>query len=132
MDVITEKNPLPFITGTICAHACMGKCTRNFYESPVHIREMKLEAAQNGYEALMNKLTAPAITKEGKAAVIGGGPAGMAAAYFLRRAGMAVTVFEKNDALGGVVRHVIPEFRIPEHLLIKMQHFLRRWALKFV
>ena len=74
MDVITEKNPLPFITGTICAHACMGKCTRNFYESPVHIREMKLEAAQNGYEALMNKLTAPAITKEGKAAVIGGGP----------------------------------------------------------
>ena len=61
----------------------------------------------------MNKLTAPAITKEGKAAVIGGGPAGMAAAYFLRRAGMAVTVFEKNDALGGVVRHVIPEFRIP-------------------
>ena len=113
MDVITEKNPLPFITGTICAHACMGKCTRNFYESPVHIREMKLEAAQNGYEALMNKLTAPAITKEGKAAVIGGGPAGMAAAYFLRRAGMAVTVFEKNDALGGVVRHVIPEFRIP-------------------
>ena len=113
MDVITEKNPLPFITGTICAHACMGKCTRNFYESPVHIREMKLEAAQNGYEALMNKLTAPAITKEGKAAVIGGGPAGMAVAYFLRRAGMAVTVFEKNDALGGVVRHVIPEFRIP-------------------
>ena len=45
--------------------------------------------------------------------MIGGGPAGMAAAYFLRRAGMAVTVFEKNDALGGVVRHVIPEFRIP-------------------
>ncbi len=132
MDVITEKNPLPFITGTICAHACMGKCTRNFYESPVHIREMKLEAAQNGYEALMNKLTAPAITKEGKAAVIGGGPAGMAAAYFLRRAGMAVTVFEKNDALGGVVRHVIPDSEFLEHLLIKMQHFLRRWALKFV
>ena len=102
MDVITEKNPLPFITGTICAHACMGKCTRNFYESPVHIREMKLEAAQNGYEALMNKLTAPAITKEGKAAVIGGGPAGMAAAYcaepewqlqYLRRTTLSAVLF---------------------------------------
>ena len=68
----------------------------------------------------MNKLTAPAITKEGKAAVIGGGPAGMAAAYFLRRAGMAVTVFEKNDALGGVVRHVIPEFRIPGTSKLRM------------
>ena len=113
MKVITEKNPLPFITGTICAHACMGKCTRNFYEEPVHIRGMKLIAAENGYEALIGKLETPAIVKEGKAAVIGGGPAGMAAAYFLRRAGMAVTVFERNDALGGVVRHVIPEFRIP-------------------
>ena len=111
-EVITEKNPLPFITGTICSHACMSKCTRNFYEEPVHIRTMKLIAAENGYDAFMEKLTAPAVTRSGKAAVIGGGPAGMAAAYFLRRAGMEVTLFEKNDALGGVVRHVIPEFRI--------------------
>ena len=73
---------------------------------------MKLIAAENGYDAFMEKLTAPAVTRSGKAAVIGGGPAGMAAAYFLRRAGMEVTLFEKNDALGGVVRHVIPEFRI--------------------
>ena len=111
-EVITEKNPLPFITGTICSHTCMSKCTRNFYEEPVHIRAMKLIAAENGYDAFREKLTAPAVTRSGKAAVIGGGPAGMAAAYFLRRAGMEVTLFEKNDALGGVVRHVIPEFRI--------------------
>ncbi len=111
-EVITEKNPLPFITGTICSHTCMSKCTRNFYEEPVHIRAMKLIAAENGYDAFMEKLTAPAVIRSGKAAVIGGGPAGMAAAYFLRRAGMEVTLFEKNDALGGVVRHVIPEFRI--------------------
>lgn len=112
MKVITEKNPLPFITGTICAHPCMSKCTRNFYEEPVHIRAMKLIAAQNGYDALLDTISAPEITRAGKAAVVGGGPAGMAAAYFLRRAGMEVTLFEKNDALGGVVRHVIPEFRI--------------------
>lgn len=113
LEVITEKNPLPFITGTICSHACMGKCTRNFYEDPVHIRGMKLIAAENGYDALTEKIKAPAVTKSGKAAVVGGGPAGMAAAYFLRRAGMEVTLFEKENALGGVVRHVIPEFRIP-------------------
>ncbi len=113
LKVITEKNPLPFITGTICAHPCMGKCTRNFYEESVHIREMKKIAAENGYDALIGKITAPAVTRPGKAAVIGGGPAGMAAAYFLRRGGMEVTLFEKTGALGGVVRSVIPEFRIP-------------------
>ena len=113
LKVITEKNPLPFITGTICAHPCMGKCTRNFYEDPVYIREMKKIAAENGYDALFGKITAPAVSRPGKAAVVGGGPAGMAAAYFLRRAGMDVTLFEKSGALGGVVRHVIPGFRIP-------------------
>ncbi len=112
MQVITEKNPLPFITGTICAHPCMNKCTRNFYEESVYIRGMKLIAAEKGYDALMDQIAFSPVTKSGKAAVIGGGPAGMAAAYFLRRAGMETTLFEKTDSLGGVVRHVIPEFRI--------------------
>jgi putative selenate reductase len=126
MEVITEKNPLPFITGTICAHNCMSKCTRNFYETPVHIREMKLKAAENGYEALFEKLPVPAVTKAGKAAVIGGGPAGMAAAYFLRKGGMEVTLFEAKESLGGVVRHVIPPFRISEDAIEKDAEILRK------
>ena len=126
MEVITEKNPLPFITGTICAHNCMSKCTRNFYETPVHIREMKLKAAENGYEALLEKLPVPAVTKAGKAAVIGGGPAGMAAAYFLRKGGMEVTLFEAKESLGGVVRHVIPPFRISEDAIEKDEEILRK------
>lgn len=126
MEVIAEKNPLPFITGTICAHNCMSKCTRNFYETPVHIREMKLKAAENGYEALLEKLPVPAVTKAGKAAVIGGGPAGMAAAYFLRKGGMEVTLFEAKESLGGVVRHVIPPFRISEDAIEKDAEILRK------
>ena len=126
MEVITEKNPLPFITGTICAHNCMSKCTRNFYETPVHIREMKLKAAENGYEVLLEKLPVPAVTKAEKAAVIGGGPAGMAAAYFLRKGGMEVTLFEAKESLGGVVRHVIPPFRISEDAIEKDAEILRK------
>lgn len=126
MEVITEKNPLPFITGTICAHNCMSKCTRNFYESPVHIREMKLEAARHGYNALLEKLSVPAVTKPGKAAVIGGGPAGMAAAYFLRKGGMETTIFEAKETLGGVVRHVIPPFRISEDAIEKDAEILKK------
>lgn len=112
--VITEKNPLPFITGTICAHNCMSKCTRNFYEEPVHIREVKLAAAKGGYDSLRKQLKPAAVTYDQKAAVIGGGPAGLSAAYFLTRAGMQVTLFEKKDSLGGVVKHIIPGFRIPD------------------
>ena len=112
LEVILRKNPLPFMTGTICAHNCMSKCTRNFYETPVNIRRTKLEAAQGGFEAVMAEIQKPEITSGKKAAVIGGGPAGMAAAYFLAKGGMAVTIFEKEEKLGGVVRNVIPSFRI--------------------
>jgi len=114
LKVITEKNPLPFITGTICAHNCMSKCTRNFYEEPVHIREVKLAAAEGGFDSLIKELKPTDDAYGKKTAVIGGGPAGMSAAYFLSRAGMKVTVFEKKDSLGGVVKHVIPGFRIPD------------------
>lgn len=115
--VITEKNPLPFITGTICAHNCMGKCTRNFYEDPVHIRQSKLAAAEGGFDALIQALPAPAPATGKSAAIVGGGPAGMAAAFFLSRAGVKVTLYEQKDSLGGVVRNVIPGFRITKEAI---------------
>ena len=87
LKVITAKNPLPFITGTICAHHCMDKCTRNFYESSVMIRGTKLTAAENGYDSLMADLEVPKTRDGVKAAVIGGGKAGMAAAFGEGRAG---------------------------------------------
>ena len=114
--VITASNPLPFITGAICSHRCMDKCTRAFYEKSVDIRAVKLEAAEKAYDQLIKETRAGssenAPKTSGKVAVIGGGPAGLSAAYFLAKAGYAVTLFEKRNALGGVVRHVIPEFRI--------------------
>ena len=96
--MILEKNPLPFITGTICAHTCMSKCTRNFYERPVDIRRAKREAAQGGFEEVLAQIkeergAGQAAAAAKKAAVVGGGPAGLAAAYFLARAGLAVTLF---------------------------------------
>ncbi len=121
LKVITEKNPLPFITGTICAHNCMSRCTRNFYEDPVNIRGAKLTAAQGGYEALMAEIAAAKqAPKNGKrAAVVGGGPAGLSAAYFLAKAGYQVTLLEKEEKLGGVVRNIIPGFRIDEAAIEK-------------
>ncbi len=111
LEVILEKNPLPFITGTICAHNCMSKCTRNFYETPVNIRKNKLVAAEGGFDKVIKNLKKGASVGK-TAVVVGGGPAGMAAAYLLSRGGVNTTILEKTDKLGGVVRHVIPEFRI--------------------
>ncbi len=118
--LITEKNPLPFVTGTICAHNCMTKCMRNYYDEPVNIRATKLVAAEKGYDAYMSKITPPAPVTDGrKVAVIGGGPTGMSAAYFVGRAGIPVTLFEKVDRLGGIVRQVIPAFRISDEAIDK-------------
>ena len=119
LDVITQKNPLPFITGTICSHRCMTKCTRNFYDYPVQIREYKLTAAENGYDDFMTSLSSDGgssgrrpLHGESKVAIIGGGAAGLSAAYFLARAGIQADVFEKEAKAGGIVRNVIPSFRI--------------------
>ena len=118
--LITEKNPLPFITGTICAHNCMTKCMRNYYDEPENIRATKLVAAEKGSDAYMSKITPPAPVTDGrKVAVIGGGPTGMSAAYFVGRAGIPVTLFEKADRLGGIVRQVIPAFRISDEAIDK-------------
>lgn len=119
LEVILNKNPLPFITGTICAHNCMSKCTRNFYETSVNIRRTKLEAAEGGFGEVMAGLKAPEVISDKKAAVVGGGPAGLAAAYFLAKGGMKVTLFEKEARMGGVVRNVIPGFRISHEAIDK-------------
>lgn len=136
--VITERNPLPFLTGTLCNHACQGHCRRGYYEEAIHIRSVKLLVAERAMDALIeetvqmqsdrNKVSAGDILLQAnqrsqipnqyneskKVAIVGGGPAGLAAAYFLARAGFSPTLFEKTNALGGLVRHVIPPFRIAD------------------
>ena len=119
LKLITEKNPLPFLTGTICAHRCQTKCSRNFYDESVRIRDTKLLAAEKGYNALMASVRPTEKVSGKKAAIIGGGPTGIAAAYFLARAGIETTIFERESCLGGVPRHVIPSFRIANETIEK-------------
>ena len=111
LQVIVDKNPLPFITGTICAHPCMTKCTRQFYEESIHIREVKLEAAEHAYDELLTTLEKPQPKENApKTAVVGGGPAGISAGYLLAREGMPVTVFEKSETIGAFVARLYQNF----------------------
>lgn len=123
-EVVVAKNPLPFITGTICNHNCMNYCTRLDYEESIKIRDMKLLAAQNGYDSYMKNIKSRADTqrkpKKGlKTAIIGGGPSGLAAGYFLAKAGFDVTVMDKRERAGGTVEYVIPAFRISREAISK-------------
>ena len=129
LEVILEKNALPFITGTLCAHNCMTKCTRNFYEESVNIRGTKLTAAEYGYEQLIGEIKAGEPNGK-KVAVVGGGPAGIAAAYFLAREGAAVTIFEKEEKAGGVIRYVIPGFRIGDAAIDKDISFIQKMGVE--
>ena len=131
LEIILERNPLPFITGTICPHHCGDKCMRNYYEDTLHIRETKLAAASQAYNEILPALKAEGSVAGKKVAIIGGGPAGLAAATFLSRAGVPVTVFERKEQLGGVVRNVIPEFRISADSIDKDVELCKAYGAEF-
>ncbi len=128
LEIITAKNPLPFITGTICPHTCMNKCTRMEYDESVAIREMKLFAAEKGYAGLQLQ---KGEAKNIKIAVIGAGPAGIASSYFLAREGFSVDVFEKSSVAGGTVANVIPDFRISRDSIAKDVELAKKLGVKF-
>ncbi|MCI6092894.1 putative selenate reductase subunit YgfK [bacterium] len=131
LKVILNRNALPFITGTICAHGCQGHCTRNFYETPVQIRDTKLTCAQKAYDAVIGTLK-PEGSCDKKVAVVGGGPSGMAAAFYLARMGAEVTIYEKREKLGGIVSAVIPDFRIDDTVIAKDVSLLEQLGVKIL
>jgi putative selenate reductase len=130
LEVITQRNPLPFITGTICPHHCGDPCMRNFYEGAVDVRGAKLAAAQGGFDGLLPKLKPRPARTDCKVAIVGGGPAGMAVAFFLGREGVPVTIYEATGKLGGVVRHIIPEFRIPTAAIDRDEALVRAMGVE--
>jgi putative selenate reductase len=111
LDVILSRNPLPGVTGYVCTHLCQIRCTRNNYDEPVAIRALKRFAAEQG-----NVRTQPAVNTGHKVAVIGSGPSGLAAAYFLTLNGVKTTVYEAKDRAGGMLA-IAPTFRLPEAIV---------------
>lgn len=131
LELIYAKNALPAITGHICDHQCQYNCTRRDYDSALNIRKIKEVAVQKGWEGYKAKWSKPALDKKRPVAVLGAGPAGLSAAYFLARAGYPVTIFEKEKNAGGVVKNVIPEFRIPAETIQHDIDFVAAHGAKF-
>lgn len=113
--VVRETNPFPLATGKICTHPCETRCRRNLVEQPVAIKNLKRFAVDQVLDAGGEYLVPEIAAATGKRiAVVGGGPAGFTCAYFLRRQGHAVKVFEQMEAPGGMLRYGIPEYRLPK------------------
>lgn len=111
-DIIALDNPTPTMLGVLCAQNCREHCTRLDYDSSMYIRQVKLAASDAAQDAFIANTKPAAITASGKVAIIGAGPAGIAAAVYLRRNGVEVEVFEKLDGPFGIVKYIIPHFRI--------------------
>jgi putative selenate reductase len=114
MRVIAIDNACPTITGVLCAQPCREHCTRLDYDESIHMRDIKKKAADEAQDSLIKKTQANPLRSDKKVCVIGAGPGGMAAAYYLRRNGIATDVYEKRAASHGIVRYAIPSFRISD------------------
>jgi putative selenate reductase len=114
MEVILRTNPQPGVTGSVCDHPCTERCVRNFYDAPLAIREIKRfafeSAGKRPAEVRGNSVGV-------KVAIVGAGPAGLSAAYFLAKMGFEAEVFEAKRELGGMVGGLIPAYRLPNETL---------------
>lgn len=112
--LIRKDNPFPTACAYICEHPCEARCRRNMVDDPLNIRGLKRYAVDHAGD-VSQPACAPATGKE--VAVVGGGPGGLSAAYYLTLMGHKVTVFEKQKLLGGMLRYGIPSYRFPREKL---------------
>jgi 2-oxoacid:acceptor oxidoreductase delta subunit (pyruvate/2-ketoisovalerate family) len=132
---IIETNPFPSITGRVCYHPCENECNRKDYDEAltIHILERFIGdwGLKNISSKQLRKTDRNLITTKLKIAIIGSGPAGMSAGFYLAREGHKVTIFEKNAKLGGLLRYGIPAYRLPKRILDLELIKLKNLGVKF-
>ncbi|MCX5860054.1 MAG: FAD-dependent oxidoreductase [Proteobacteria bacterium] len=117
LDLIRAEVPFPAVLGRVCPHPCEAKCTRKDVEEPIAICDLKRFAADAVAAGGEDPLPVPAEKKTEKVAVVGSGPAGLTAAYYLALSGYPVTVFESLPVPGGMMAVGIPSYRLPREIL---------------
>ncbi len=131
LDLLHQNNNFPEITGRICPALCEAACTLSLQQAPVTIRHIELQIVERGWaEGWIEPEPAP-VQSGRRVAVVGSGPSGLAAAQQLARAGHAVTVFEKADRIGGVLRYGIPDFKLEKWVLDRRLEQMRAEGVEF-
>jgi glutamate synthase (NADPH/NADH) small chain len=125
-------NNFPEFTGRICPAPCEAACVLGITNPPVTIKQIEKNIIERGFAEGWIHPEPPAYATGKRVAVVGSGPAGLAAAQQLRRAGHMVTLFEKNDRIGGLLRYGIPNFKLEKHVLDRRLEQMRAEGVKFV
>ena len=131
LELIKKENPLPAVCGIICPHKCEDACTRSKIDSPIAIDEIKKFIADQELNSETRFVPTPINHYDKKIAVIGSGPAGLSCAYYLAEKGYKVTVFEKEDKLGGMLTLGIPSFRLEKNVIDAEIEVLRKLNVEF-
>jgi len=131
LDILHSTNNFPEFTGRICPAPCEAACTLNINDDAVGIKSIEHFIIDTGWEKGWVVPQPPAARTGKKVAVVGSGPAGMAAAQQLARVGHDVTLFEKNDRIGGLLRYGIPDFKMEKHLIDRRVEQLKAEGVNF-
>lgn len=117
LDLLLSTASFPEFTGRVCPALCEASCVLNIDNNPVSVRQIELEIVERGFKEGWIKPEPPLKRTGKKVAVVGSGPAGLAAAQLLNKAGHTVTLFEKSDRMGGILMYGIPDFKIEKHIV---------------
>lgn len=131
LSVIKGRIPLPASIGRVCPHPCEKKCRRGLVEEPVSIAALKAYAADRDLESGNIFMPEVAESTGKKVAIIGGGPGGISAAYYLAIKGHGVTVFDMMPKMGGMLRYGIPQYRLPKEVLDKELALVEKLGVEF-
>jgi NADPH-dependent glutamate synthase beta subunit-like oxidoreductase/CO/xanthine dehydrogenase FAD-binding subunit len=128
--ILLEQNPLPAVTGRVCPHYCEQNCNRDLYDEAVSVRSAERLLGDYVLDH-MDEVLPPVVASAAPVAVLGAGPAGLSCAYYVRRAGHPVTVFEKMPEAGGMLRYAIPAYRLPAAIVRRQVEMLERLGVEF-
>lgn len=131
LELIKKENPLPAVCGRICPRKCESACTRGNIDDPVAIDEIKKFIAEKDMNSATRYIPKKMFSEGKQIAIIGSGPAGLSCAYFLAIYGHRVTIFEKQDKLGGMLRLGIPAFRLEKDVIDAEIDILKELGVEF-
>lgn len=130
--IVMEANPMPAITSRVCAHFCMEGCNRSIYDESLNIGAVERYIGDYILENKNKFMQAPTAENGKSIAIVGTGPAGLTAAYYLRCSGYSVTLYDRYKEAGGCLTYAIPAYRLPRDIVRKFIEALEDMGIKFV